>query len=204
MYRDDEAALRSQIEQLTTELTATRASRRAAAEEARALREAGEETRRELARRRAETGGAAYVIAVLLLLVAGGFSALIVVRCGMAPTILEGARTRLERELQEVERTARALEALSAACAKEPALTPATQPPEATVGWLVANSVPFARVLVDDKDTGLTTPIPPRSKLPLQPGPHQVTFVVDQQRFTFTVQVVPGQVVRLIKKLPVP
>ena len=51
-------------------------------------------------------------------------------------------------------------------------------------GYLVANTVPWAKVLVDGKDTGKTTPVAPRQKIPLKPGRHKVTFVVDSKEYT--------------------
>jgi eukaryotic-like serine/threonine-protein kinase len=74
---------------------------------------------------------------------------------------------------------------------------------EAGMGFLVANTVPWAKVLVDGKDTGKTTPVAPRQKIALKPGRHKVTFVVDGKEFTFPVTVSAGQITRLIKKLPV-
>ena len=67
----------------------------------------------------------------------------------------------------------------------------------------MANSTPWAKVLIDDKDTGRTTPIPPRSKIPLEPGAHKVTFVVGTKRFDFTVQIVSGETEKLVKTLSV-
>jgi hypothetical protein len=71
------------------------------------------------------------------------------------------------------------------------------------VGFLVANTVPWAKVIVDGKDTGKTTPVAPRSAIPLKPGKHRVTFEVDGKQFHFPITVVAGQTTRLIKKLPV-
>ncbi len=70
-------------------------------------------------------------------------------------------------------------------------------------GFLVANTKPWAKVLVDGKDTGKTTPILPRAKIGLKPGNHKVTFVVSGKKFHYTVKIVAGETARLIKKLPV-
>ena len=77
--------------------------------------------------------------------------------------------------------------------------------PKATVGndpgFLVANTQPWAKVIIDGKDTGKTTPIAPRSKIPLKPGKHVVTFVANGKKFNFDVVVRPGEDTRLIKQL---
>ena len=70
-------------------------------------------------------------------------------------------------------------------------------------GYLVANTTPWAKVLVDGADTGRTTPIAPRSRIALRPGRHVVTFVVGEQRYNFTVRIQSGATTRLIKNLPV-
>jgi serine/threonine protein kinase len=70
-------------------------------------------------------------------------------------------------------------------------------------GFLVANTVPWAKVLVDGKDTGKTTPIAPRSAIPLKAGKHKVTFDVDGKQFHFPITITAGQTTRLIKKLTV-
>ena len=71
------------------------------------------------------------------------------------------------------------------------------------MGFLVANTIPWAKVIVDGKDTGKTTPVAPRSKIPLKPGRHKVTFDVDGKRFDFSIVVEVGKITRLIRKLPV-
>jgi hypothetical protein len=68
-------------------------------------------------------------------------------------------------------------------------------------GYLVANTQPWAKVLIDGKDTGKTTPIAPRSKIALKPGKHVVTFVANGKKFNFDIQVKAGEDVRLIKQL---
>jgi hypothetical protein len=68
-------------------------------------------------------------------------------------------------------------------------------------GYLVANTQPWARVIIDGHDTGKTTPIAPRSKIALKPGKHVVTFVVSGKRFHFDVMIKPGEDTRLIKQL---
>jgi hypothetical protein len=65
----------------------------------------------------------------------------------------------------------------------------------------VASTIPWAKVFVDGKDTGRTTPIAPSSKIPLKPGRHKVTFEVDGKKHSFTVIIISGQVTRVIKTL---
>ena len=72
-------------------------------------------------------------------------------------------------------------------------------------GYLIANTQPWARVVIDGKDTGRSTPIPPISKIALKEGKHQITFVVGKgdraQRFEFDVNIKGGEDYRLIRKL---
>lgn len=68
-------------------------------------------------------------------------------------------------------------------------------------GFLVANTQPWAKVLIDGKDTGKTTPIAPRSKIPLKPGKHVVTFVANGKKFNFDVMIKAAEDTRLIKSL---
>ena len=68
-------------------------------------------------------------------------------------------------------------------------------------GFLIANTQPWAKVLIDGKDTGKMTPIAPRSKIPLKPGRHTVTFVADGKKFNFEITIKPGEDLRLMKQL---
>src|SRR5262249_13392861 len=68
-------------------------------------------------------------------------------------------------------------------------------------GFLVANTQPWAKVFVDGKDTGKTTPIVPRSKIPLRPGRHTVTFLANGKKYNFDINVKPSEDVHLIKQL---
>jgi serine/threonine protein kinase len=81
--------------------------------------------------------------------------------------------------------------------AEPKALQPATSDP----GFLVANTQPWAKVIIDGKDTGKTTPIAPRSKIPLKPGKHVVTFVANGKKFNFDVTIKSNEDTRLIKQL---
>ena len=60
---------------------------------------------------------------------------------------------------------------------------------------------PWAKVIIDGKDTGKTTPIAPRSKIPLKAGKHVVTFVANGKKFNFDVIIKAGEDTRLIKQL---
>ncbi|MCU1279516.1 MAG: serine/threonine protein kinase, partial [bacterium] len=68
-------------------------------------------------------------------------------------------------------------------------------------GYLVANTQPWAKVIIDGKDTGKTTPIAPRSKIALKPGKHVVTFVANGKKFNFDVVIKAAEDTRLIKQL---
>ncbi len=88
---------------------------------------------------------------------------------------------------------------------KAPAVRPEPPVKEAPKGnepgFLVANTQPWAKVLIDGKDTGKTTPIAPRSKISLKPGKHVVTFVANGKKFNFDVVIKPAEDTRLIKQL---
>ena len=68
-------------------------------------------------------------------------------------------------------------------------------------GFLIANSQPYARVFVDNKDTGKTTPIAPRDRIPLKPGKHSVTFVTNSKRLSFDVVIRAGEEYKLVRNL---
>jgi serine/threonine protein kinase len=89
--------------------------------------------------------------------------------------------------------------------AKRPAERPAETAASSTgdPGYLVANTIPWAKVVVDGRKTGRDTPITPSAKLKLKPGRHRVTFVVGEEKFSYTVTIRSGEITRLIKKLPI-
>ncbi|HEX2573885.1 MAG TPA: PEGA domain-containing protein, partial [Polyangia bacterium] len=60
-------------------------------------------------------------------------------------------------------------------------------------GYLIANTQPWAKVIIDGKDTGKTTPIAPRSKIPLKPGKHTVTFVANGRNYNFDITIKAGE-----------
>lgn len=80
------------------------------------------------------------------------------------------------------------------------AVTPPPVKPQPPVGagTLLINSNPWTRIIVDGKDTGLTTP---QKKLPLPAGKHVITlrnskFNIDE---SITVDIQPGQSTKVIK-----
>jgi hypothetical protein len=65
-------------------------------------------------------------------------------------------------------------------CAGPPLEQRATPQPLVEPGYLIASTVPqHAHVLVDGKDTGRTTPIPPNDKLSVPAGDHLLSFVLN-------------------------
>jgi serine/threonine protein kinase len=68
-------------------------------------------------------------------------------------------------------------------------------------GYLIANTQPFARVVIDGKDTGKSTPIAPKSKVPLRAGKHVVSFIYEGKQFDYEILVRAGEDTRLIRKL---
>jgi serine/threonine protein kinase len=73
--------------------------------------------------------------------------------------------------------------------------------PSASVGYLVAETQPPAKIFIDGRDSGRRTPLTSKNRLPLRPGHHVVTFVVGTNRYGYEVNVVAGQEVKLVRKL---
>lgn len=204
MYRDDLEALRARVASVEAALEAEQRGREAAEAEARAARAQTEELR--LILKRLDAGEPTSVrrlgltvLALLLALAAVG--ALIWQR---VDRIRDRERiARLESESAELRRAqhlrAKRIRPVAAEAAEATGRATAGR----AEGYLVANTYPFARVLVDGKDTGLTTPIGTGNKIALAPGTHRVTFVVDGQRFHSAVNVAPGGTTRIFKRLPV-
>ncbi len=66
--------------------------------------------------------------------------------------------------------------------------------PKGKPGFLVLYSQPAgARVIVDGKDTGRSTPIPPSKPIELSPGTHKVTFDSAGTRFNYSVTIQSGK-----------
>jgi hypothetical protein len=71
------------------------------------------------------------------------------------------------------------------------------------VGYLLADTIPPARVLIDGKDTGLTTPITAKDRIPLAAGQHRVSFIVGSQSIDVPVMIEAGKNKQLRRDLPV-
>lgn len=70
-------------------------------------------------------------------------------------------------------------------------------------GYLVANTRPWARVIVDGKDTGRWTPIPPANKIALPAGRHTVLFrTKDGKELKEIITVEAGKLIKIIRKIP--
>jgi ferric-dicitrate binding protein FerR (iron transport regulator) len=67
-------------------------------------------------------------------------------------------------------------------------------------GYLQVFSKPAAKILVDGRDTGMTTPITGQ-QLALVPGKHKITFVVGDDHFTYPVQIKAGETLTMSKDL---
>lgn len=75
----------------------------------------------------------------------------------------------------------------------------ATKPAEdKSVGYLIVQSKPSAKISIDGVATGSSTPT---GKIQLAPGRHKVTFLVGDDKFTFAVSVKAGETVTLNKEL---
>ncbi len=72
--------------------------------------------------------------------------------------------------------------------------------PEGDVGWLSIQSTPWARVIVDGHDSGMTTPV---FRLALAPGDHHLVLQSDdgQQKKTVQVKITKGDENKLTVKL---
>ena len=83
--------------------------------------------------------------------------------------------------------------------AEPPARSASRQPAEGR-SFLNITSKPNAKILLDNNDTHLTTPISSHA-LPVPPGKHKLTFVVGGDKFTYSVVVKPGETVTVHKDL---
>jgi hypothetical protein len=69
---------------------------------------------------------------------------------------------------------------LAVGCAGPPLEQRSEPVPRAEPGYLIASTVPqHAHVLIDGKDTGRITPIPPTDKLSVVAGDHLLSFVLN-------------------------
>lgn len=68
-------------------------------------------------------------------------------------------------------------------------------------GYLIANTHPWAKIFIDNKDSGKTTPIGPRDRIPLKAGKHIATFVTNDKRLSIEVIIHPGEVAKIVRNL---
>jgi serine/threonine protein kinase len=70
-------------------------------------------------------------------------------------------------------------------------------------GFLIANTKPWARVIIDGKDTGQWTPIVGKRKLAVPAGGHEITFQTKEGKtLTVKVTIQAGQITKVIKQIP--
>jgi len=89
----------------------------------------------------------------------------------------------------------------SGSSAAAPASAPAGGGGGGGEGFLIANTHPWAKVFIDNKDSGKTTPIGPRDRIPLKSGKHVVTFVTSDKRVSVEVNIKAGEETKLVKDL---
>jgi len=84
---------------------------------------------------------------------------------------------------------------------KTPPAKPTAGAENENVGFLVANTKPWARVIVDGKDTGRWTPIPANNPIRLPAGKHRITFVTeDGRKIESQVEIRPGENTKIIQE----
>ena len=70
-------------------------------------------------------------------------------------------------------------------------------------GFLIANTKPWARVIINGKDTGQWTPIVGKRKLSLPAGSHKITFKTKEGKtLTVNVTIQAGKTTKVIKQIP--
>jgi serine/threonine protein kinase len=83
-------------------------------------------------------------------------------------------------------------------------LKPVGTPKESPVkkgkkGFLIASTKPWAKVIIDGRDTGMFTPVPMNKKIELSPGIHKVTFKTSSGKTkTVSVTIEPGKVSKIL------
>ncbi|MBW2537539.1 MAG: PEGA domain-containing protein [Deltaproteobacteria bacterium] len=175
MYRDDQEALRARLAALEASLEAERRAREAAEAATRAARARANELQLTLRRQTTPSSLRPWLLIVLL--------------AAAVCAVLVWPRAEQPRATRHA---APAHTSIQHPCANS------------GQGYLVANTFPWARILVDGKDTGMTTPVPAGKRLALPPGPHRLTFLVDGHRFSQTVEIKAGRTTRILRRLPVP
>jgi hypothetical protein len=89
----------------------------------------------------------------------------------------------------------------AAVAGKTPPAKPTTGAENENIGFLVANTKPWARVIVDGKDTGRWTPIPIKNPIRLPAGKHRITFVTeDGRKLESQVEILPGESTKIIQE----
>src|SRR5262249_13253216 len=83
---------------------------------------------------------------------------------------------------------------------KMPSEEPPKADPNAPKGFLQVYSKPTAKILIDGVDTGMSTPITGK-QLQLTPTKHKVTFVIGDDRFTYSTTIKSGLTETMTKDL---
>ncbi|MCC7534871.1 MAG: serine/threonine protein kinase, partial [Deltaproteobacteria bacterium] len=110
-------------------------------------------------------------------------------------------QARIEAQRRAAEARREAQQRAAAERPERPATPrpPAAEPQPAGFGTLVINTVPWARVFLDGRDTGRNTPIP---NLRVRAGAHRLTFrTADGRSVSVSVTVGAGETVRVVRRL---
>ena len=87
--------------------------------------------------------------------------------------------------------------------AEPPPIVAATPVAPGTIGYLVVQSKPAARLTIDGRDTGRWTPVPAANPIALPAGSHSVVFEsADGRRHEELVQIEAGKTARFVRALP--
>jgi len=87
--------------------------------------------------------------------------------------------------------------------APAPKIKAASPVPEPRIGYLVVQTRPAARLVIDGKDAGRWTPIPAANPIVLREGVHTLVLeTADGQRLEERVRIEAGKTARLVRALP--
>ena len=87
--------------------------------------------------------------------------------------------------------------------AEPPPIAAATPVTPGTIGYLVVQSRPAARLTIDGRDTGRWTPVPAANPIVLPAGSHTVVFQsADGRRHEERVEIEAGKTARFVRALP--
>ena len=87
--------------------------------------------------------------------------------------------------------------------AEGPPIAAATPVAPGTIGYLVVQSKPAARLTIDGRDTGRWTPVPAANPIVLPAGSHTVVFEsADGRRHEERVEIEAGKTARFVRALP--